>query len=150
MGGAGERRRGGEQRGTGAGPGLGGMEARNLEESQAVEARGTRDTNNNTTVEERVWQHLASLHTPHAPHPTVLPHTLSSWSLPNNNGRGGGVGREGDGEGVRRYQTTGGDYGRFPRGSEVLARPPVSHTLPTGFTHHLAASGMFRNHSLNT
>ncbi|KAK3878564.1 hypothetical protein Pcinc_016809 [Petrolisthes cinctipes] len=147
MGGAGERRGGQSEERKGSGPGLGGLEARNLEESQAVEAIGaTRDTNR--TVEERVWQHLASLHTPHAPHPTALPHTLSSWSLPKNNGRGG-IGMEGDGEGVRRYQTTGGDYGRFPRGSEVLARPPVSHTLPTGFTHHLAAAGMFRNHSLN-
>lgn len=47
------------------------------------------------------------------------------------------------------YVTTGGDYGRFPRGSEALGRPPVNHSLSTRFTHHLAASGMFRNHSLN-
>lgn len=76
MGGAGAR--GGEER-RGAGPGLGGLEARNLEESQAVEAKAARDTR---TVEERVWQHLASLNDPQPSHSAALPHTLSSWSLP--------------------------------------------------------------------
>ncbi|KAL7642579.1 UNVERIFIED_CONTAM: hypothetical protein RMT77_007140 [Armadillidium vulgare] len=50
---------------------------------------------------------------------------------------------------TRDFQTTGRDYGNFPRGSEDLGRPPCMHSLNTRFTKHLADSGMFRNHSMN-
>ncbi|XP_047471035.1 uncharacterized protein LOC125026563 [Penaeus chinensis] len=118
-------------------PGQGGQVARNLEESQVVEARDAQDTR---TVTERVWQHLASVPCQDHQHtdPVIVPQTSSTWT-PHKEAVPGSV----------AYVTTGGDYGRFPRGSEALGRPPVNHSLSTRFTHHLAASGMFRNHSLN-
>ncbi|XP_064098913.1 uncharacterized protein LOC135210052 [Macrobrachium nipponense] len=112
--------------------------ARNLEESQVVEEVAARDRRK---VTERVWQHLASVPCMDHEHtePVIVPQTVATWE-PNT-------------EYVpakEAYLTTGGDYGRFPRGAEFLGRPCVSHSLNTRFTHHLAASGMYRNHSLNT
>ncbi|XP_068231139.1 uncharacterized protein [Palaemon carinicauda] len=112
--------------------------ARNLEESQVVDAVASRDRRK---VTERVWQHMASVQCLDHEHtePVIVPQTVATWE-PNT-------------EYVpakEAYLTTGGDYGRFPRGSEFLGRPCVSHSLNTQFTHHLAASGMYRNHSLNS
>ncbi|XP_050692326.1 uncharacterized protein LOC126983569 [Eriocheir sinensis] len=153
--------------GRGAAPGLGGMAARNLQESEEVEAEEAQERRR---VEERVWEHLASVCPPephtHAAtharrppaHPVILPHNMSSLVLPSvdigrrgsgGEGTGGGGGGEGGSEVEEAYLTTGGDYGRFPRGWAGLGRPPTCHTLSTAFTHHLAAAGMFRNHSLN-
>ncbi|XP_042232419.1 uncharacterized protein LOC121873159 [Homarus americanus] len=138
MGGPGARvEEGGGRRGVAPGPGLGGQAARNLEESHALEETATRDTR---TVEERVWQHMASVPCLDHVHtdPVIVPQTVATWTQPQDVSPGPGT-----------YLTTGQDYGRFPRGSEALARPPVTHTLNTRFTHHLASAGMFRNHSLN-
>ncbi|KAK7066261.1 hypothetical protein SK128_008405, partial [Halocaridina rubra] len=111
--------------------------SRNLEESRSVDALAARDKR---TVTERVWDHLASVQCMDHVHtePVIVPQTVATW--------------EPDKEyvpAIEAYQTTGGDYGKFPRGSESLGRPNVSHTLNTKFTHHLASAGMFRNHSLN-
>ncbi|XP_071535190.1 uncharacterized protein [Panulirus ornatus] len=134
MGGPGARVREGRR---GAAPGLGGRAARNLEESHTVEEAASQDTR---TVQERVWQHLASVPCLDHTHtdPVIVPQTVATWSPPPDVAVG-----------PQAYQTTGHDYGSFPRGSESLGRPPVTHTLNTRFTHHLAAAGMFRNHSLN-
>lgn len=117
---------------------MGGQAARNLEESHVLEEAARQDTR---IVEDRVWQHLASVPCLDHVHtePAIVPQTVATWSPPRDVVAGP----------EETYLTTGGDYGRFPRGSEALGRPPVTHTLNTRFTHHLAAAGMFRNHSLN-
>lgn len=60
-------------------PRLGGQVARNLEESQVVEAREAQDTR---TVTERVWQHLASIPCQDHQHtdPAIVPQTTSTWT----------------------------------------------------------------------